>query len=150
MFSKPDSSKVYVIPEKASCGLRSAGLSWQKHLAGLLAELGLFPSLIEPTLYKAYWGDILVLCLVYVDDILLATKRQETNQQLLDFLTRRLKVKLTDRVNTPGRRKKQPKPHSGSSRSTSDTTLVVKTGRSSWIVHVAHRLQQFHATKVDG
>ena len=50
-FQKLDGSKVYVILEKAIYGLRSAGLSWQKHLAGLLAELGLFPSLIEPTLY---------------------------------------------------------------------------------------------------
>ena len=86
-FQNLDGSKAYVILEKAIYGLRSAGLSWQKHLAGLLAELGLFPSLIEPTLYKGYWGDILVLCLVYVDDILLATRSKETNQQLLDFLT---------------------------------------------------------------
>ena len=52
-FQNLDGSKAYVILEKAIYGLRSAGLSWQKHLAGLLAELGrLFPSLIEPTLYK--------------------------------------------------------------------------------------------------
>ena len=69
----------------------------------MLAELGLFPSLIEPTLYKGYWGDILVLCLVYVDDILLATRSKETNQQLLDFLTGRLKVKLTGHLEEDGR-----------------------------------------------
>ncbi|OLQ02001.1 putative transposon protein [Symbiodinium microadriaticum] len=102
-FQNLDGSKAYVILEKAIYGLRSAGLSWQKHLAGLLAELGLFPSLIEPTLYKGYWGDILVLCLVYVDDILLATRSKETNQQLLDFLTGRLKVKLTGRLEEDGR-----------------------------------------------
>ena len=102
-FQNLDGSKAYVILEKAIYGLRSAGLLWQKHLAGLLAELGLFPSLIEPTLYKGYWGDILVLCLVYVDDILLATRSKETNQQLLDFLTGRLKVKLTGRLEEGGR-----------------------------------------------
>ena len=102
-FQNLDGSKAYVILEKAIYGLRSAGLSWQKHLAGLLAELGLFPSLIEPTLYKGYWGDILVLCLVYVDDILLATRSKETNQQLLDFLTGRLKVKLTGRLEEDGK-----------------------------------------------
>ena len=102
-FQNLDGSKAYAILEKAIYGLRSAGLSWQKHLAGLLAELGLFPSLIEPTLYKGYWGDILVLCLVYVDDILLATRSKETNQQLLDFLTGRLKVKLPRRLEEDGR-----------------------------------------------
>ena len=102
-FQNLDGSKAYVILEKAIYGLRSAGLSWQKHLAGLLAELGLFPSLIEPTLYKGYWGDILVLCLVYVDDILLAARSEETNQQLLDFLTGRLKVKLTGRLEEDGK-----------------------------------------------
>ena len=102
-FQNLDGSKVYVILEKAIYGLRSAGLSWQKHLAGLLAELGLFPSLIEPTLYKGYWGDILVLCLVYVDDILLATRSAEANQQLLEFLMGRLKVKLTGRLDEDGR-----------------------------------------------
>ena len=59
--------------------------------------------MIEPTLYKGYWGDILVLCLVYVDDILLAAKSKETNQQLLDFLTGRLKVKLTGRLEEDGK-----------------------------------------------
>ena len=59
--------------------------------------------MIEPTLYKGYWGDILVLCLVYVDDILLATTNKETNQQLLDFLTGRLKVKLTGGLEEDGR-----------------------------------------------
>ena len=102
-FQNLDGSKAYVILEKAIYGLRSAGLSWQKHLAGLLAELGLFPSLIEPTLYKGYWGDILVLCLVCVDDVLLATRSKETNQQLLDFLTGRLKVKLTGRLEEDGK-----------------------------------------------
>ena len=102
-FQNLDGSKVYVILEKAIYGLRSAGLSWQKHLAGLLAELGLFPSLIEPTLYKGYWGDILVLCLVYVDDILLATRSAEANQQLLEFLMGRLKIKLTGRLDEDGR-----------------------------------------------
>ena len=77
--------------------------AWQKHLAGLLAELELFPSLIEPTLYKGCWRDILVLCLVYVDDILLAARSKEANQQLLDFLTGRLKLKLTGRLDEDGR-----------------------------------------------
>ena len=102
-FQNMDGSTVYMILDKAIYGLRSAGLSWQKHLAALLAELGLFPSLIEPTLYKGYWGDILVLCLVYVDDILLATRSKETNQKLLDFLMARLKVKLTGRLDEDGR-----------------------------------------------
>ena len=102
-FQNLDGSTVYMILDKAIYGLRSAGLSWQKHLAALLAELGLFPSLIEPTLYKGYWGDILVLCLVYVDDILLATRSRETNQKLLDFLMARLKVKLTGRLDEDGK-----------------------------------------------
>ena len=102
-FQNLDGSTVYMILDKAIYGLRSAGLSWQKHLAALLAELGLFPSLIEPTLYKGYWGDILVLCLVYVDDILLATRSKETNQKLLDFLMARLKVKLTGRLDEDGK-----------------------------------------------
>ena len=72
------------------------GCLGQKHLASLLAELGLFPSLIEPTLYKGYWRDVLILCLVYVDDILLATGSREASQKFLDFLKDRLKVK-TDR-----------------------------------------------------
>eukprot|EP00439_Symbiodinium_sp_Y106_P049598 s2544_g6.t1 len=74
-FQKLDGSKVYVILEKAIYGLRSAG----------------------------YWGDILVLCLVYVDDILLATRSAEANQQLLEFLLGRLKVKLTGRLDEDGR-----------------------------------------------
>ena len=102
-FQNMDGSTVFMMLDKAIYGLRSAGLSWQKHLASWLAELGLFPSLIEPTLYKGYWGDILVLCLVYVDDILLATRSKESNQKLLDFLMARLKVKLTGRLNEDGR-----------------------------------------------
>ena len=63
-FQNIDGTTSYMFLVKAIYGLRSVGLSWQKHLPGLLVELGLFPSLVEPTLYNGYWGDVLVLCLV--------------------------------------------------------------------------------------
>ena len=44
-----------------------------------------------------------MLCLVYVDDILLATRSAEANQQLLEFLMGRLMVKLTGRLDEDGR-----------------------------------------------
>ena len=46
-FQNMDGSTSYIILDKAIYGPRSTGLSWQKHLAGLLAQLGLFPSLID-------------------------------------------------------------------------------------------------------
>ena len=51
-FTTESGETAYLILEKALYGLRSASLSWQRHLSKIMIGLGLKPSPLEPTLFS--------------------------------------------------------------------------------------------------
>ncbi|KMQ90721.1 retrovirus-related pol polyprotein from transposon tnt 1-94 [Lasius niger] len=60
--------------KKASYGLRQAGRQWYIRLRDKLNKMGLSPTHGEPCLYQARRGEDILLLLIYVDDILVASR----------------------------------------------------------------------------
>ena len=105
-FTTESGETAYLILEKALYGLRSASLSWQRHLSKIMIGLGLKPSPLEPTLFSGWikvdskWE--YVLALAYVDDLLIASTSQSGVEFIHKALSAVLKVKVTGRLNEDG------------------------------------------------
>ena len=131
---------------------QSLNVSRQAHRHGIfLFHNEVIAAYSEETLSVVRQGmktqDIRAVRMVSTVAFLKSSRREEYNFVILHGTT---SLSQSHRVNTAGWRKKQPKPHSDSFRRTSGTTLDARTGRSSWIVRVAHRLRPFDVMKVDG
>ncbi|KOC58648.1 Retrovirus-related Pol polyprotein from transposon TNT 1-94, partial [Habropoda laboriosa] len=59
---------------KALYGLKQAGRSWHGRLDKELKTFGLIPSRADPCLYYQGRGEDILIVLVYVDDILIASR----------------------------------------------------------------------------
>ena len=105
-FATESGETAYLILEKALYGLRSASLSWQRHLSKIMTGLGLKPSPLEPTLFSGWikvdskWE--YVLALAYVDDLLIASTSQSGVEFIHKSLSAVLKVKVTGRLHEDG------------------------------------------------
>ena len=105
-FTTESGETAYLILEKALYGLRSASLSWQRHLSNIMIGLGLKPSPLEPTLFSGWikvdskWE--YVLALAYVDDLLIASTSQSGVEFIHKALSAVLKVKVTGRLHEDG------------------------------------------------
>ena len=92
----------FLILRKAMYRLRSASLSWQRHLARVMTNIGLTPSPLEPTLYSGWmqingsW--VFILALASVDDLLIASSTQEGVQHVYSTLSAVLKVKMAGKL----------------------------------------------------
>ena len=96
----------YLILEKALYGLRSASLSWQRHLSKIMVGLGLKASPLEPTLFSG-WVQLgqkwtYIIALAYVDDLLIVSDSQEGVEFIHKSLSTVLKVKVTGRLHEDG------------------------------------------------
>ncbi|CAE7675304.1 RE1 [Symbiodinium sp. CCMP2592] len=96
----------YLILEKALYGLRSASLSWQRHLGKIMVGLGLKASPLEPTLFSG-WVQLgkkwtYIIALAYVDDLLIVSDSQEGVEFIHKSLSAVLKVKVTGRLHEDG------------------------------------------------
>ena len=96
----------YLILEKALYGLRSASLSWQRHLSKIMVGLGLKASPLEPTLFSG-WVQLgqkwtYIIALAYVDDLLIVSDSQEGVEFIHKSLSAVLKVKVTGRLHEDG------------------------------------------------
>ena len=96
----------YLILEKALYGLRSASLSWQRHLSKIMVGLGLKASPLEPTLFNG-WVQLgqkwtYIIALAYVDDLLIVSDSQEGVEFIHKSLSAVLKVKVTGRLHEDG------------------------------------------------
>ena len=96
----------YMILEKALYGLRSASLSWQRHLSKIMVGLGLKASPLEPTLFSG-WVQLgqkwtYIIALAYVDDLLIVSDSQEGVEFIHKSLSAVLKVKVTGRLHEDG------------------------------------------------
>lgn len=83
--------------KKALYGLRQAGRQWYIRLRDKLNKMGPSPTSGEPCLYQARRGDDIFLLLIYVDDILVASRNEgwmrEVKQDLMkDFEIKELGV----------------------------------------------------------
>ena len=92
----------YLILEKALYGLRSASLSWQRHLSKIMVGLGLKASPLEPTLFSG-WVQLgqkwtYIIALAYVDDLLIASDSQEG----VEFIIGRLHRTRTTGIRSTG------------------------------------------------
>ena len=105
-FTTESGETAYLILEKALYGLRSASLSWQRHLSNIMIGLGMKPSPLEPTLFSGWikvdskWE--YVLALAYVDDLLIASTSQSGVEFIHKALSAVLKVKVTGRLHEDG------------------------------------------------
>ena len=80
-FSLENHEPTFLILEKALYGLRSASLSWQRHLSKIMIGLGLKASPLEPTLFSG-WVQLgqkwtYIIAQAYVDDLLIVSDSQE-------------------------------------------------------------------------
>lgn len=79
--------------KKSLYGLRQAGRNWYRKLDGLLKRLGAHPSDADPCLYYLGRGEELTVILVYVDDILLATRDSTIALKFREEMSKRLVIK---------------------------------------------------------
>ena len=105
-FCLEGGSTAYLILEKALYGLRSASLSWQRHLSKIMVGLGLKASPLEPTLFSG-WVQLgqkwtYIIALAYVDDLLIVSDSQEGVEFIHKSLSAVLKVKVTGRLHEDG------------------------------------------------
>ena len=102
----PDGQTAYLVLREVMYGLRSASLSWQRHLAKEMTKMGLSASPLEPTLYsgwiqlKGTWNYILALA--YVHDLLIASSTQDGVQHVFETLSSVLKVKIAGKLHEDG------------------------------------------------
>ena len=101
-FSLETGEPAYLVLHKALYGLRSASLSWQRHLSRIMVELGLRPSPLEPTLFSGWvelnkvW--VYIIALAYVDDLLVVSSEQSGVEHVHQSLAALLKVKVTGKL----------------------------------------------------
>ena len=101
-FSLETGEPAYLVLHKALYGLRSASLSWQRHLSRIMVDLGLRPSPLEPTLFSGWvelnkvW--VYIIALAYVDDLLVVSSEQSGVEHVHKSLAALLKVKVTGKL----------------------------------------------------
>ena len=105
-FSLENHEPTFLILEKALYGLRSASLSWQRHLSKIMIGLGLKASPLEPTLFSG-WVQLgqkwtYIIAQAYVDDLLIVSDSQEGVEFIYKSLSAVLKVKVTGRLHEDG------------------------------------------------
>ncbi|KAE9026916.1 hypothetical protein PR002_g10794 [Phytophthora rubi] len=83
---------IYVVVN-ALYGLRQSGREWNTELNRWLLERGYQRSLTEPCLYYRVEGEEIMLVMVYVDDILVATKDEEQKKKLFEDLDKEYGLK---------------------------------------------------------
>ncbi|KAE9138475.1 hypothetical protein PF010_g950 [Phytophthora fragariae] len=83
---------IYVVV-KALYGLRQSGREWNTELNRWLLERGYERYLTEPCLYYRVEGEEIMLALVYVGDILVATKDEEQKKKLFEDLDKEYGLK---------------------------------------------------------
>jgi len=79
--------------KKALYGLKQAGRQWYRTLEGRLQKLGMKPTTADPCVYVTKRGGEILLALVYVDDILIAYRRNADLKFLLEGLQKNFDVK---------------------------------------------------------
>ncbi|XP_076383615.1 uncharacterized protein LOC143260915 [Megalopta genalis] len=66
-------------------GLKQAGRCWYRHLSDELIKLGATPTAGDASVYVRGAGDNLTLIVVYVDDILIISRKSEEIDRVYDF-----------------------------------------------------------------
>lgn len=79
--------------KRALYGLRRAGRQWHACLDTYIRKLGLTPTNADPCLYYAKRGEISLLVLVYVDDILFSSQDEKWIADIGQGLAREFEVK---------------------------------------------------------
>ena len=100
-----DEEPLFVILEKAMNGLRSAGMSWYRHLADLLDQEGLTACVTEKTIFAGRYRKGVaeteeenhLIVLMYVDDLLVVGDDRNI-QKLVDELSKKLRLKVTGKL----------------------------------------------------
>ena len=67
----------FLVISKALYGLKSSGLRWHKRFADVLRDMGFFLSKAETDIWMRQQGDHYEYIAVYVDDLLIASKKPE-------------------------------------------------------------------------
>ena len=100
-----DGEPLFVILEKAMNGLRSAGMSWYRHLADLLDQEGLTACVTKKTIFAGRYRKGVaeteeenhLIVLMYVDDLLVVGDDRNI-QKLVDELSKKLRLKVTGKL----------------------------------------------------
>lgn len=85
--------------KKAIYGLKQAGKQWHTKLDGILTERGLIATKYDPCVYQTESEQEKLIVLIYVDDILIASKNIYKIQDLKKNLSEKLEVKDIGRAN---------------------------------------------------
>lgn len=85
--------------EKSLYGLKQAGRSWNQTLHEVLIELGAAQSECDPCVYYIGSGEDLIIIIVYVDDILIISKKLSKITRIEKQLANRFEIKVLGEVN---------------------------------------------------
>ena len=80
-----------LVISKALYGLRTSGLRWHERYADVMQEMGFFPCKAEPDIWMRDCGDHYEYIGVYVDDLIIASKRCK---EIVDTLSNKYGFKL--------------------------------------------------------
>ncbi|TPX49026.1 DNA-directed DNA polymerase [Synchytrium endobioticum] len=89
----PDSRKVVKL-KKAIYGLKQAGREWNNMMNHRLKEIGFIPLVMDPTVYQLLENNEVLYLILYVDDILIASRSRSSMERVKEML--RAIVKLKD------------------------------------------------------
>ena len=94
---------VYVLLFKALNGLRCASRAWTTHFASTSRSvLGLEQSEIEPSLFAGFFMNVFLIILVYVDDLILGSKKQAVADKAFEALRRVFELRRTGAIGKEG------------------------------------------------
>lgn len=82
---------------KSLCGLRQVGRQWHTKFDTILKHLGLNPTNADPCVYLDKKKQIILL--VYVDDIIIASRKEDSINRLKDELAKRVAIKNLKKAN---------------------------------------------------
>ncbi|TPX30907.1 DNA-directed DNA polymerase [Synchytrium endobioticum] len=89
----PDSRKVVKL-KKAIYGLKQAGREWNNMMDHRLKEIGFTPLVMDPTVYQLLENNEVLYLILYVDDILIASRSRSSMERVKEML--RAIVRLKD------------------------------------------------------
>ena len=85
---------------KALYGLKQAPLCWSNKLKDVLNQMGFFSTKADPCIYTRKDADSLSYVLIYVDDMLVASKDLEKVEQIKEQLKVKLEIKDLGEIST--------------------------------------------------
>ena len=88
-----DGVKLVCKLNKSLYGLKQSGRNWNNLLDSFLKDFGFKQSLSDPCLYTKFSNESVIICLVWVDDLLICSDDENCLTKFKGTLSKRFKMK---------------------------------------------------------